>query len=214
MHPSLLPDLRGAAPIQHALLKQRSHTGVSVQTLHPSRFDAGVVLAQSEAPGVRIGRDEGAGELEGRLARIGARMLVEVLKARAYVHPVRRGWYGDELGPVEYAGKIVKADHFVDFATMTLQRILATQRALGDTWCVLASGDRLVVHELVDLGEVDTQGHERGMWVQDGYKEILFRAKCGSVGGIRRSTFAGGAKGKGNKIVRKMFKEGKLKVGV
>ncbi|WFD31227.1 methionyl-tRNA formyltransferase [Malassezia sp. CBS 17886] len=46
VHPSLLPELRGAAPIQWAIAQERSETGVTVQQLHPTHFDRGMVLAQ------------------------------------------------------------------------------------------------------------------------------------------------------------------------
>ncbi|KAF2086043.1 Formyltransferase, partial [Saccharata proteae CBS 121410] len=48
VHPSLLPDLAGAAPIHHALLERDPYTGVTVQTLHPAEFDAGAILAQKQ----------------------------------------------------------------------------------------------------------------------------------------------------------------------
>lgn len=45
LHPSLLPALRGAAPIQWAIARQLE-TGVTVQQLHSERFDTGGILAQ------------------------------------------------------------------------------------------------------------------------------------------------------------------------
>jgi methionyl-tRNA formyltransferase len=45
MHPSLLPKYRGAAPIEHAIMNGDLVSGVSVLTLHPSKFDAGQILA-------------------------------------------------------------------------------------------------------------------------------------------------------------------------
>lgn len=46
VHPSLLPDLHGAAPIEHAVLLGRPRTGVTVQTLHETTFDGGRRLLQ------------------------------------------------------------------------------------------------------------------------------------------------------------------------
>ncbi|RKO97832.1 hypothetical protein CXG81DRAFT_7525, partial [Caulochytrium protostelioides] len=46
VHPSLLPLYRGAAPIQHALLRGDPVTGVSVITLSPTAFDMGHLVAQ------------------------------------------------------------------------------------------------------------------------------------------------------------------------
>ena len=46
LHPSLLPEYRGASPIQHALLHNDAITGVSVIDLHPTTMDAGDILLQ------------------------------------------------------------------------------------------------------------------------------------------------------------------------
>lgn len=205
MHPSLLPDLRGSSPIEHALLQQRTHTGVSVQTLHPTTFDAGVVLAQTPAPGLRISAHEDAATLRARLADAGARMLVDVLKQGLFVQPVEaRGWYA---GPVAYAPKLGKGDAFVDYKRMGLERILAMRRALGDLWCVLPWGERLVVHEVVEVRgvETDSDGVQTGLWCSDERPELLFRAACGRIGGIASSTYPGGKAGKGNAKVKKLL---------
>lgn len=47
VHPSLLPKYRGSSPIQYTLLNGDLYTGVSVQTLHPTKFDCGEIVAQS-----------------------------------------------------------------------------------------------------------------------------------------------------------------------
>ncbi|KOH00832.1 methionyl-tRNA formyltransferase, partial [Saccharomyces eubayanus] len=48
VHPSLLPRHKGSAPIQRALLEGDLCTGVTVQTLHPDRFDHGAIVAQTK----------------------------------------------------------------------------------------------------------------------------------------------------------------------
>jgi methionyl-tRNA formyltransferase len=75
LHASLLPDYRGAAPINWAIMRGEQETGVSVIRMAP-RLDAGPVLA--ERP-VRIGPDETAGQLEARLADMGAELLDDVV---------------------------------------------------------------------------------------------------------------------------------------
>ncbi|KAL2118540.1 hypothetical protein VTJ04DRAFT_8200 [Mycothermus thermophilus] len=54
VHPSYLPDLRGPAPIHRALLLSRPSTGVTIQTLSPTTFDAGVPLMQTPHPGIPL----------------------------------------------------------------------------------------------------------------------------------------------------------------
>jgi methionyl-tRNA formyltransferase len=75
LHASLLPKYRGAAPIQWALLKGESETGVSVIHMTP-RLDGGPILAVRATP---IGSDETHPELEQRLARLGIKPVHEAL---------------------------------------------------------------------------------------------------------------------------------------
>ncbi|KAI9467848.1 Methionyl-tRNA formyltransferase [Coemansia sp. RSA 1085] len=46
VHPSMLPKYRGPSPIETAILNDDKSTGISIQEVHPSKFDAGKVLAQ------------------------------------------------------------------------------------------------------------------------------------------------------------------------
>lgn len=205
VHPSLLPDLRGSAPIEHAILKQRSHTGVSVQTLHPQRFDEGVVLAQTPSPGIPISADDTAAVLEPRLAALGADMLVDVLKEGKFLDPVQdASWFP---GPTDYAPKITKQHRFLDFSTMHMPNILAVQRALGDMWCLLPNGERLVLHDVVDTGSMQ-EGRLPGLALDEAAdRELLFRDAVGRVGIVRSSTYPGGARGKGNSKVLKLLRD-------
>jgi methionyl-tRNA formyltransferase len=212
LHPSLLPDLRGPAPIEHAILRRRTCTGVSVQTLHPTQFDRGVVLAQTPAPGIEIEQKTTAEELEERLAGVGADMLVDVLKKGTYASPHEgvETWYD---GPMDHAPKITKEDRHVTFAGHALEDVLAMQRALGDIWCVLPDGERLIMHQVASAGTEERflEGKEAGLWVQEGVEELLFKAKCGGVGKVLASTYAGGKKGRGNAKVRRLLSDaGKL----
>jgi methionyl-tRNA formyltransferase len=204
VHPSLLPDLRGAAPIEHAILKRRERTGVSIQTLHPTHFDQGSVLAQTSAPGMQIPRDMTATALQDQLATAGAQMLVDVLKSQKYVPPHQdAGWYAASKGPIEHAPKITKQDRFVDFSERTMDEILAIQQALGNPWCILPNGDRLIMHKVADAQKMDTLGHGAGIWMQEKAEYPTFRAACGRFGMILESTYAGTKAGQGNaKLLR------------
>jgi len=75
VHASLLPALRGAAPIQAAIREGLAETGVTVMRMVQA-LDAGPVMLRSRTP---IARDETAGELEARLSELGALALVEAL---------------------------------------------------------------------------------------------------------------------------------------
>jgi methionyl-tRNA formyltransferase len=75
VHASLLPKYRGAAPIAWAIYNGETRTGVSIIRM-TTGLDAGDVLAQQA---VEIGLEETAGELEARLAPLGAQLALQVV---------------------------------------------------------------------------------------------------------------------------------------
>ena len=76
IHASVLPQYRGSAPYQWAVLDGLKETGVSAQFMVHA-MDAGDVVGVSKTP---IGPDETAGELLDRLAILGADLLSETLR--------------------------------------------------------------------------------------------------------------------------------------
>jgi methionyl-tRNA formyltransferase len=76
VHASLLPRYRGAAPIQWAIARGETETGVTTMQLDEG-LDTGPVLLQSR---LGIGPDETAGELLPRLAAVGAALLLQTLE--------------------------------------------------------------------------------------------------------------------------------------
>lgn len=75
IHASLLPDLRGAAPIQAAIREGLTRTGVTIMRMVP-KLDAGPIIHQAHTP---IAEDETYGELQLRLAELGSLALIEAL---------------------------------------------------------------------------------------------------------------------------------------
>ena len=76
VHPSLLPQYRGSAPIQWAILNGDKETGVTTMYLDEG-MDSGDIILQTKTP---IDKDETSGELWDRLSKIGAELLVETLE--------------------------------------------------------------------------------------------------------------------------------------
>jgi methionyl-tRNA formyltransferase len=76
VHFSLLPKYRGAAPVQWAILNGEEKTGVTIFELN-ERMDEGDIISQLETP---IQLRENARELEERLSRLGAGLLVKTLE--------------------------------------------------------------------------------------------------------------------------------------
>lgn len=75
VHASLLPALRGAAPVNWAIIRGHETSGVTVMRM-VEQMDAGPILLQAEEP---IGPRETASELAMRLSELGASALVEAL---------------------------------------------------------------------------------------------------------------------------------------
>jgi methionyl-tRNA formyltransferase len=75
IHASLLPLLRGAAPIQAAIRQGHRQTGISIMRMVPA-LDAGPVILTAAIP---ILADETYGELQNRLSELGALTLIEAL---------------------------------------------------------------------------------------------------------------------------------------
>ena len=75
IHPSLLPKYRGPSPVTAAILAGEKFAGMSIMLLD-SGMDTGPVLAQGQ---VAVSRLDTTGTLTGKLALVGAHMLVETL---------------------------------------------------------------------------------------------------------------------------------------
>lgn len=110
LHASLLPHLRGAAPIQWAILRGDEETGVTVFRL-VEKMDAGPMLSQRRT-GVK--EAETAEELHDRLAAIGCDAIDAALK-RLTTNPTDPGDAQDESRATA-APKLTKADGLLDLS--------------------------------------------------------------------------------------------------
>lgn len=79
LHASLLPNYRGAAPINHAIINGEKETGVTTFFID-HQIDTGNVLLQKK---VQIGPDETAGELHDKLMHVGATLVEKTVDAIA-----------------------------------------------------------------------------------------------------------------------------------
>jgi methionyl-tRNA formyltransferase len=125
LHGSLLPEYRGAAPIQWAILDGKQQTGVTVIHMTP-RLDGGPCLVQLTTP---IGEDEEAVELEQRLARLGidaVRQALPMLESWDGVSPI--GVPQDRTRATK-APRLRKQDGWVDWRR-TAKQIRDQVRAL------------------------------------------------------------------------------------
>jgi methionyl-tRNA formyltransferase len=109
LHASLLPKYRGAAPIQWAIARGESVTGVTTMRIDAG-LDTGDILLQREIP---ISRDDTAVTLSPKLAAIGADLMVETLRGleAGQVQPIPQEQSRATLAPI-----LKKEDGRMDFA--------------------------------------------------------------------------------------------------
>ena len=108
VHTSLLPKYRGAAPIQWAILNDETETGVTIMKMDAG-IDTGPMLSEERTP---ISADDTSEILHGRLAEMGARLLVRTIPdyAAGKIQPRPQPAEG-----VSYAPKIKKEDGRLDW---------------------------------------------------------------------------------------------------
>jgi methionyl-tRNA formyltransferase len=161
LHGSILPAYRGAAPVARAIQNGEVETGVTVIRMTP-RVDAGGML---DIARTAIDPDEIAGELEARLAVIGAPL---VLKAIAAVASDTARPMPQEKARVTRARKLSKDDGSIDWskparAIHNLVRAMQPWPTAYTSWHSSAAGKgpiRLIVHR---TSPVEGQGTPGGV---------------------------------------------------
>lgn len=125
VHASLLPRHRGPAPIEWAILSGDPETGVTIMQMDPG-VDTGPILMQEK---VSIRPDETAGQLEGRLANLGGRLLVKALDdfAAGRLQPTPQLSEG-----ATHAPRLRSEDGKLNPATMSAEELDRKVRALAD----------------------------------------------------------------------------------
>lgn len=135
IHPSMLPEYRGAAPIQRAILDGHVRTGVTVFRLVQA-MDAGEILAQSAAD---ISPSDNTSDMFVKLSEIGCKIACEALKNEMAFTP-------QDDSMATFAPKIEKPEFELSFADSAV-KFVNTVRALdmsGGAY-VMAGDKRLKV---------------------------------------------------------------------
>lgn len=158
VHASLLPRWRGAAPVARAIEAGDTETGVSIMQMDAG-LDTGPVLSQTRTP---IGADETTAQVQDRLARIGAALLVSTLLRLERGDIVAQP---QDASQACYAPKLQKSEALIDWSqpALTLHRKVRAlnPRPVART---LLNGDAI---RLWDVGPVEaTSGGEPGTLMQ------------------------------------------------
>ncbi|HEY3744620.1 MAG TPA: methionyl-tRNA formyltransferase [Gemmatimonadaceae bacterium] len=114
IHASLLPLLRGAAPIQAAIQQGFTETGVTIMRVVKA-LDAGPIILQARS---KIFEDETYGELQERLSELGALSLIETL-ALISIGKAKETPQDDAIAT--YAGKVTRESARIDWTNSALE---------------------------------------------------------------------------------------------
>lgn len=169
LHPSLLPRYKGAAPIQHQILKNDLHSGVSIINVS-EKFDSGDILNQKN---VLLNPNPDFSATRDLLGGIGADLLLETVSNFEHLKKMKQ----EQIGKSTFARKIPKEMSMINWDSNAID-IHRVYRAVSDgnpmfTWF---RGKRVQLFEL-DVYKCDFEAgvgeilHSRG----DGFLLI----KCG-----------------------------------
>jgi methionyl-tRNA formyltransferase len=128
LHGSLLPQYRGAAPINWAIINGESYTGITTFKLK-HEIDTGNILMAEK---IEIGPDENAGELHDRMKKKGAGLLVKTLKniSEGKLHETPQEQMASAAIMIRHAPKIFTSSCLIDW-TNPLDQIYNLIRGLS-----------------------------------------------------------------------------------
>jgi methionyl-tRNA formyltransferase len=181
VHASLLPKYRGAAPINWAIYHGETQTGVSIFRI-TTGVDTGRVLTMQA---IEIGPDETAGDVEARLAPLGARLALSVVDRIAAGESLPGTPQDDSLATK--APKLKKEDGDLDW-TRTAQQACCQVRAMHP-WPTaythwLRDGQpplRLIVHRATARPQAQGEPSEPGEILQSSNDVLAVAAGGGTV---------------------------------
>lgn len=177
IHPSLLPQWRGPAPIQSAIINGQQCTGVSIIDLHPKTIDAGSILLQEP---FEIPNFNGIyyKELEDSLAELGGLLAARVLDN--FDHFWRNKTAQTDQN-YSHSHKITKADGIISFKEDSFKSISRKIRALSHQIPIKTID--LVENKQVILEDFLLFPHEKHDFCYDKKRQaVLFPVDGGTIG--------------------------------
>lgn len=177
LHASLLPEYRGAAPINWAVINGEKKTGVTTFFLK-HEIDTGDIIFQEEVP---ISQNDNAGTVHDKLMEVGARLVVKTVEAVALdnIKPIPQPQ--KELKP---APKIFKEDCRIDWNAESdkIHNLIRGLSPYPAAWTdlVLPDGTKTSV-KIFETEENDSDGLKAGEIYSDNKKLILAGTTNGAL---------------------------------
>jgi len=142
VHYSLLPQLRGAAPVYGALRQGLDRTGVTVQYM-ARKLDAGEIILQRET---KIADEDNRGTLTDRLTEIGVPALMEAI---TLIEEGRASRVPQDHAQATYVGLVQTDDCRIDWslASAEVRALVRACTPWPGAWCTFR-GDRMKVQDV------------------------------------------------------------------
>ena len=185
VHGSILPELRGGAPIHWAIIRGYKETGITIMDMSP-KMDAGDIIATAK---ISISDDMILDELYEKMSYLGRDLLIDTLPN--IINRTAKRVKQDETR-VTYAYNISKEDAKIDFSK-TSREIRNLVRGLNSNpgaYCYL-DNKRIKIYEVEEAGK--TESKEYGKIVEitkDSIicvaKDNLLKIKCLAVEGKKK----------------------------
>ncbi|MEJ2902838.1 methionyl-tRNA formyltransferase [Pedobacter panaciterrae] len=174
LHASLLPQYRGAAPINHAIINGEKESGVTTFFLK-HEIDTGDVIFSE---GVSINNDDTAGDLHDKLMNVGAGLLVKTVKA------IEAGNYTEQPQPqsdeLKHAPKIFKEHCLIDW-NLSGDKIYNLIRGLSPYPTAFTKLNDKTLKVFKAEFEEKEPGISPGSFLSDGKTYLKFAARDGFI---------------------------------
>ncbi len=176
VHGSILPTLRGAAPIQYALINGETSTGVTIMKM-ALEMDAGPILATAS---IEIPPDMTYGELRDQLCHLSQPLLRDTV----------RGWLAGKIIPQEqdprmvtFAHKITLDDTYIDWnrSAAEIHNLVRGTNPEPGAWCKIRLRGKEEKLRILKTRLYDESNHTPGQILQWGKSGIIIACKKGSL---------------------------------
>jgi len=177
VHGSLLPQYRGAAPINWAVINGEKETGVTTFQLQ-QEIDTGNILLQDRFP---IGADETAGEVHDKMKEIGAQLLVKTVKGLVE-HSIQAQPQSaiDPQLVIKHAPKIFTETCKIDW-TKTAAEIHNLIRGLSPYPAAFTTMDNKLLKIFHSRKELTAHHPDSGQVLSDGKSYLKFSCQDGFI---------------------------------
>lgn len=155
LHASLLPQYRGAAPINWAIINGEEKTGVSTFFLD-EKIDTGEMILQEET---KIDPSENVESLHDRLMAIGSKLVVKTLQviAKGDIKTEKQS----EAGDLKEAPKLTRENTKIDWNTSvdTIYNLIRGLNPYPAAWCYLENSSEEMQVKIYDIEKLAQEHH-------------------------------------------------------